>query len=163
MPSFDVVSEVDGQELDNAVNILKKEIENRYDFKGSNTTIELNKKDRKIHMVTSDDMKIKALREMLIGAFIKRSIDPDALEFGEPEPTGNRMFKRDATVKEGLDKDEAKKIVKIIKDSKLKVQASIMDDIVRVQGKKIDDLQDVIQLLKTSGLGIPLQFVNMKS
>ncbi|MCD8569254.1 MAG: YajQ family cyclic di-GMP-binding protein [Geovibrio sp.] len=163
MPSFDVVSEVDGQELDNAVNILKKEIENRYDFKGSNTTVELNKKDKKIHMVTNDDMKIKALREMLIGALIKRSIDPDCLDFKDPEPTGNRQFKRDVIVKEGLDKEVSKKIVKMIKDSKLKVQASIMDDKVRVQGKKIDDLQEVIQFLKTSELGIPLQYVNMKS
>lgn len=163
MPSFDVVSEVDGQELDNAVNILKKEIETRYDFKGSNTTVELNKKDKKIHIVTSDDMKIKALREMLIAAFVKRTIDPDCLDFKEPEPTGNRMFKRDVVVKEGLEKEEGKKIVKVIKDSKLKVQASIMDDKVRVQGKKIDDLQEVIQLLKAAGLGIPLQYVNMKS
>lgn len=163
MPSFDVVSEVDGQELDNAVNILKKEIDNRYDFKGSNTSVELNKKDKKINMVTSDDMKMKALREMLIGALIKRSIDPDCLDFKEPEPSGNMLLKREILVKEGLDKEMSKKIVKLIKDSKLKVQASIMDDKVRVQGKKIDDLQEVIQFLKTSDLGVPLQYVNMKS
>jgi uncharacterized protein YajQ (UPF0234 family) len=163
MASFDVVSEVDAQELDNAVNILKKEIENRYDFKGSNTTVELNKKDKKIHMVTADEMKVKALREMLIGAFVKRGIDPSCLDFKEPEPAGNRQFKRDVLVKEGIEKDVGKKIVKLIKDSGMKVQSSIMDDQVRVQGKKLDDLQAVIQMLKTADLGVPLQYVNMKS
>jgi len=162
MASFDIVSTVDMQELDNAVNNLKKEVDQRYDFKGSNSEVELNKKDGIIKMETSDDMKIKAMREMMIANALKRNIDPKALEFSEPENTGNQRMKRTATLKQGIDKDNAKKIVKMIKDTKMKVQASIMDDKVRVQGKKLDDLQAVIQLLKGSDVEIPLQFENMK-
>ncbi|WP_022851856.1 YajQ family cyclic di-GMP-binding protein [Limisalsivibrio acetivorans] len=163
MASFDIVSEVDAQELDNAVNNLIKEVSNRYDFRGTNTEVELNKKDKKISLVTSDDMKVKALKEMLVGAFVKRNIDPACLSYSEPEPTSKGQLKFTAEVQEGIDKDTGKKIVKMIKDAKMKVQGSIMDDKVRVQGKKIDDLQEVIQMMKQADLGVPLQFVNMKS
>ena len=150
MASFDTVSEVNMQELDNAVNNLKKELNTRFDFKGSNTEVELNKKD-------------KLLREMLISAATKRSVDARCLEFGEVEKAGGSMLRREVKIKEGIDKDTAKKITTAVKESKLKVQASIMDDKVRIQGKKIDDLQAVIQILKCLDLPLPLQFINMKS
>jgi uncharacterized protein YajQ (UPF0234 family) len=163
MPSFDIVSEVDMQEVDNTVNNLKKEIATRYDFRGSQTEIDFNRKDGIITLHTDDDMKMRALREMLIANAVKRSIDTRALDFEETEKAGGSMLKRVVRMKKGIDKDDAKKIVKLIKDSGLKVQASIMDDKVRVTGKKIDDLQDVIRLLKGSELEVALQYVNMKS
>ncbi len=161
MASFDTVSEVNMQELDNAVNNLKKELNTRFDFKGSNTEVELNKKDKLIKIITTDDMNM--LREMLISAATKRSVDARCLEFGEVEKAGGSMLRREVKIKEGIDKDTAKKITTAVKESKLKVQASIMDDKVRIQGKKIDDLQAVIQILKCLDLPLPLQFINMKS
>ncbi len=163
MASFDAVSEIDMQELDNAVNNLKKEISSRFDFKGSNTVVELNKKDKLIKMETTDDMKVKMMREMLISAVTKRNIDSKCLDFCDVEKAGGAMLRRIVKIKEGIDKDTAKKITTAIKNSKMKVQASIMDDKVRVQGKKIDDLQEVISILKGLDLPIALQFVNFKS
>ncbi len=163
MASFDTVSEVNMQELDNAVNNLKKELNTRFDFKGSNTEVELNKKDKLIKMVSTDDMKMNMLREMLISVVTKRSVDSRCLEFGEVEKAGGSMLRREVKIKEGIDKDTAKKITTAVKESKLKVQASIMDDKVRIQGKKIDDLQAVMQILKGLNLPLPLQFINMKS
>lgn len=163
MASFDTVSEVNMQEMDNAVNNMKKEILSRFDFKGSNTEVELNKKDKLIKMETTDDMKVKMMREMLISAVTKRGIDSRCLDFCEPEKAGGAMLRRIVKIKEGIDKETGKKITTAIKNSKLKVQASIMDDKVRVQGKKIDDLQEVIALLKGLDLPVALQFVNMKS
>lgn len=163
MPSFDTVSEVDIQELDNAVNNMKKEISSRFDFKNSQTEVELNKKEKNIKMLTTDDMKMNIMREMLISAVTKRSLDSRCLDFGDIEKAGGAMLRRIIKVKEGIDKETAKKITTAIKESKLKVQASIMDEKVRVQGKKIDDLQDVIKLLKCLDLPLALQFVNMKS
>jgi hypothetical protein len=163
MPSFDIVNEIDMQEMDNAVNLVKKEVDSRFDFKGTDTEIELNKKDKAVKIVTHDDMKAQAIKEMMIKHCAKRSIDSRVLKFGEPENTSKGHRKFDVKVEEGLGKDNAKKIVKIIKDSKLKVNASIMDDRVRVEGKKIDDLQSVIQLMKSSDIDVPLQFINMKN
>lgn len=163
MPSFDAVSEVNMQELDNAVNNMNKEISSRFDFKGSNTEVELNKKDKLIKILTTDSMKMDILREMLISAVTKRSVDHRCLDFKDVEKAGGAMLKREIKIKEGIDKDNAKKITTAIKESKLKVQASIMDDKVRVQGKKIDDLQEVIKLLKSLDMPLPLQFINMKS
>jgi uncharacterized protein YajQ (UPF0234 family) len=163
MPSFDAVNEIDIQEVDNAVNNTIKEIQNRYDFKGFNTEVEFNRKTKGISVTTSDSMKMKAVREMLVTNFIKRSLSPKSLEFGEPEGTSHGGLKMTVAIREGIDKENAKKIVKIIKDSKLKVQAAIHDDKVRVTGKKIDDLQEVMSLLRGSELEVPLQFVNMKS
>lgn len=163
MPSFDTVSEVDVQEMDNAVNNMKKEISSRFDFKNSNTEVELNKKDKTIKMLTTDDMKMNMMREMLISAVTKRGVDSRCLDFGETEKAGGAMLRRIIKIKEGIDKETAKKITSAIKESRLKVQASIMDERVRVQGKKIDDLQEVIKLLKGLDLPLALQFVNMKS
>ncbi|MGD9807390.1 MAG: YajQ family cyclic di-GMP-binding protein [Deferribacterales bacterium] len=162
MASFDVVNELDLQELDNAVNLVRKEADSRYDFKGTDTEIELNKKDKIVKVVTGDDMKVQAIKEMMIKHAVKRGIDGRVFEFTEPENTSKGARKFEIKAIEGLGKDNAKKIVKMIKDLKLKVNASIMDDRVRVEGKKIDELQSVIQMLKASDMDVPLQFVNMK-
>ncbi|MFO7596508.1 MAG: YajQ family cyclic di-GMP-binding protein [Desulfocurvibacter africanus] len=163
MPSFDIVSQVDQQELDNAVNNVRKEVETRYDFRNVTTVIDLNKKDKKISVLTGDEMKIKALKEMLAANCAKRKVDPQFLEWGKVEPTSKGQVKAEVKIVEGISKDMAKKIVKLIKDKGLKVQPSIQDEQVRVTGKKIDDLQEVIQMLKTTDLDLPLQYVNMKS
>lgn len=162
MSSFDIVSEVDLQEVDNAVNNVRKEVETRYDFRGTITEIEFNRKTKNISLVTGDEMKIRAVREMLVAHFVRRKVDPKALEFGEPEKTSRGQLKQDIKLHDGIDKDAARKLVKIIKESKLKVQAAIQDEQVRVTGKQIDDLQAVIALLRESAFELPLQFVNMK-
>lgn len=163
MPSFDAVSRVDLQEVDNAVNNTVKEVATRFDFRGSKTDISLNKKDKAVVVNTDSEMRAKAVRDMLIGHLVKRKVDTRSLEFNDPKPSGGQMMRMEVTVKEGVDKDIAKKIVALIKDSKLKVQAQIMDDTVRVTGKKIDDLQAVMNLLNQAELPTPLQYVNMKS
>ena len=163
MPSFDITSKVDAQALDNAVNVTSKEIINRFDFKGSHVVIDLNKKDFKINIETDDEMKMRQLSDVLISRAHKQGIDPLAFDLSKEGAQSGKVWKKEVQVKNGLAQDDAKKIVKLIKDSGLKVQASINDDLVRVTGKKIDDLQSVIQLCKTSSLQLPLQFVNMRS
>lgn len=163
MPSFDVVNKIEIQELDNAVNNVKKEIETRYDFRNSTTEIDLHKGDLRLTIVAADDMKMRALEDMLHAHCVRRKIDPRCLEFKDIEPTSRGAVKRDVQVQEGISKDVAQKIVKCIKESKIKVQAAIQDQQVRVTGKKIDDLQAVMSLLREGDFGIPLQFVNMKS
>ena len=163
MASFDITSKVDLQTLDNAVNIIKKEIQNRFDFKDSHVVIDLNKKDYKINVEADSDMKIDQITDVMLSRSMKQGIAPEAFDFSkDPFPSG-KIVKKEVIVKNGLKQDDAKKIVKAIKDSNLKVQAQIMDDMVRVTGKKIDDLQDVIALCKNSNLGLALQYVNMKS
>lgn len=162
MPSFDIVSQIDVQEVDNAVNNVLKEVATRFDFRGSATVLTLNRKDKCIDLVAGDEMKVKALRDMLVGHFTRRKLDPRALDFGKPEATSKGQLKQRIALREGVDKDTARGIVKLIKDAKLKVQASIQDDQVRVAGKQLDDLQAVIQLVKEAKLDLPLQFVNMK-
>ncbi len=164
MPSFDIVNEVNLQEVDNAINNTKKELVNRYDFRNSKTTIELDKKENKISLHTEDEMKVRALQEMISVNLSKRKIDPRAVEFGKVEPGQGQSVKVEIKIKQGLEKDAAREIVKLIKDAKLKVQAAIQDEQVRVTGKKIDDLQAVIKTLRENpALKVPLQFVNMKS
>ncbi|MBI9112788.1 YajQ family cyclic di-GMP-binding protein [Maridesulfovibrio ferrireducens] len=163
MPSFDVVSEVDLQEVDNAVNNVIKEIDTRYDFRGVSTELSFNKKDKVINLLTGDDMKVKAVRDMLITHFTRRKVDSRVIEYGEVEPTSKGQLKQAIKLKEGIDKDTAKKIVKMIKASKIKVQAAIQDEQVRVTGKKLDDLQAVMSLVRECDLDMPFQFVNMKS
>ncbi|MBP9943828.1 MAG: YajQ family cyclic di-GMP-binding protein, partial [Desulfomicrobium sp.] len=160
MPSFDIVNEIDLQEVDNAVNNVRKEVETRYDFKGVITEMDFNRKTKVLSLVTGDEMKIRAIREMLISHFVRRKVDPKSLEFGEPENTSRGQLKQEIKLHDGIDKDAARKLVKLIKDSKLKVQAAIQDEQVRVSGKKIDDLQDVMALLRESQFELPLQFVN---
>jgi uncharacterized protein YajQ (UPF0234 family) len=163
MPSFDIVSKVDHQTLDNAVNVTKKEIVNRFDFRDSPVQIELNKKDMKIDLEAESDMKLKQITDVLISRSIKQGLDPLAFDFSkEPYPSG-KTVKKEVPVKNGLQQEDAKKITKLIKDSGLKVQAQIMDDLVRVNAKKIDDLQAVIQLCKSAKLDLALQFTNMRN
>ncbi|HYA28382.1 MAG TPA: YajQ family cyclic di-GMP-binding protein [Acidobacteriota bacterium] len=162
MPSFDVVSRIDMQEVDNAVNITTKTILTRYDFRNSKTAISLDKKDKKVLVTTEDDMKLRAVQDTLIENLVKRKVDRRCLDPKETEPAAHGMIKREIAIKEGVDTDNARTIVKMIKDKKLKVQAAIQDNQVRVTGKKIDDLQEVIQMLRGANLAIPLQFVNMQ-
>jgi uncharacterized protein YajQ (UPF0234 family) len=163
MPSFDMVSKVDLQALDNAVNVTKKEITNRFDFKNSPVSIDLNKKDFVLNLETEDDMKMRQLIDVLINRAHKQGIAPEAFDTSKEGAQSGKVWKKEVKVRNGLKQEDAKKIVKLIKDSGLKVQASINEDLVRVTGKKIDDLQAVIQASKGWELGIPLQFENMRS
>jgi cyclic-di-GMP-binding protein len=163
MPSFDIVSKVDMQTLDNAVNVTRKELENRFDFKGSHILLELDKKESVVKIETDSDMKMNQLTDVLISRGLKQGIDPQAFDFSKEGYQSGKVFKKEVPVKNGLKQDDAKKVVKLIKDSGLKVQVAIMDDLVRVTGKKIDDLQEVIQLCKNSSLELPLQYINMRS
>ena len=162
MPSFDIVSRVDFLEVDNAVNITKKAILSRYDFRNSKTEITLDRKEKKIQVTTEDDMKMRAVQDSLIENLVKRKVDRKFLETQQTEPAAQGMIRRELAIKEGVDSDTARSIVKMIKDRKLKVQAAIQENQVRVTGKKIDDLQEVIQILRASSLPIPLQFINMQ-
>ncbi len=163
MPSFDIVNQVDLQEVDNAINNTRKDVARRYDFRGSTTEITLDKRAKSIYLLTGDDMKMEALRDMLVENFAKRKVSGKNLDFGVVESTAHGNVKRDVAIKDGIDKDQARKIVKIIKDQKLKVHAAIQDNQVRVTGKKIDDLQTVMGVLREADLDVPLQFVNLKS
>jgi cyclic-di-GMP-binding protein len=163
MPSFDIVSKVDAQALDNAVNVTKKEITNRFDFKNAHVVIDLNKKDFVLNIETDDDMKMRQLIDVLISRAHKQGIAPEAFDTSKEGYQSGKVWKKEVPVRNGLKQEDAKKIVKQIKDSGLKVQASINDDLVRVTGKKIDDLQAVIQASKGWNLGIPLQYENMRS
>ena len=163
MPSFDISSKVDLQTLDNAINIVKKEIQNRFDFRGSHVEIELDKKTYTVKLEAESDMKLQQITDVILSRGIKQGIDANAFDFSkEPYPSG-KIVRQEIIVKNGLEQNDAKKIVKAIKDSELKVQAAIMDNIIRVTAKKIDDLQDVIALCRAGNFEIPLQYENMKS
>lgn len=163
MPSFDIVSKVDAQALDNAVNVTKKEITNRFDFKDSHVVIDLNKKEFKLALETDGDMQMRQLVDVLINRAHKQGIAPEAFDISKEGAQSGKIWKKEVIVRNGLKQEDAKKVVKLIKDSGLKVQASINDDLVRVTGKKIDDLQAVIQASKSWDLGVPLQYENMRS
>lgn len=163
MPSFDIVSRIDMQEVDNAVNITVKTILTRYDFRGSKTEISLDKKEKKLLITTEDDMKLRAIQDTLIENLVKRKVDRRCLDSKPSQAAALGMVKREIAIKDGVDSDNARAIVKMIKDKKLKVQAAMQDNQVRVTGKSIDDLQAVIQMLRGADIAIPLQFVNMQS
>jgi len=160
MPSFDVVSQVDPQEVDNAINQTRKEIVQRYDFKGTKTSIDVDKES--IHIVSDDDFKVKAVVDVLQSKFVRRGISLKALVYGKIEPAAGGLAKQTITVQQGIDADRARQIVKLVKDTKLKVQTQIQGDQLRISGKKRDDLQSVIQLLKAQDLDLPLQVVNFR-
>lgn len=162
MASFDIVSKVDVQSLDNAINVAKKEITTRWDFRDSKTQIELDKKNLIVQIITETDMRLTAVEDILRSRLIKQKIDPLCLDFGKEQYASGNMLRKDIKIRQGIGKEESKKIVKAIKDSGLKVQAQIMDDQIRVSGKQIDDLQAVIALCRQTDFGIPLQFDNMK-
>ena len=161
MPSFDVVFKVDMQEVDNAVNLARKEVNQRYDFKGTHNEIDMEKDG--IIILGADDYKLTAVVDILRGKLAQRSVSPSCLEFGKKEPASNGAMRQRITLLQGIDKERGKEIVKAIEESKLKVQAQIQEEQVRVSSKKIDDLQNVIQLLKGKDFGIDLQFINMRN
>ena len=163
MPSFDLVSKVDLQTLDNAINTVEKEIKNRFDFKGNHVVIELNKKDFKLNMEADSEMKLNQMVDVLISKSMKQGLAGEIYDLKKEPFQSGKVVKKEILVRNGINQEDAKKIVKLIKDAKFKVQASIMDDIIRVSGKKIDDLQDVIQASKSWDLGLALQYINMKN
>jgi uncharacterized protein YajQ (UPF0234 family) len=162
MPSFDISSKVDAQLLDNAINVAKKEILNRWDFKDSKSTIELNKKDLIINITTENDMRLDAILDAIHSRMIKQGLDPRSLDEKKAHYPSGPMIKKDITAKQGIDAETSRKLLKDIKDSKLKVTAQKMDDIIRVSSKSINDLQAVIALCRNGTYDSPLQFVNMK-
>jgi len=161
MPSFDVVSKVDMQEVQNALQQTRKEILQRYDFKGSKTEIEQDK-DGAIQVHSDDEFKVKAVVEVLRAKLAKRGVDLKSLEYGKIEPAAGGSARQSIKVLQGLDTDAAREVVKLIKEAKLKVQAQVQDDQVRVTGKQRDDLQQVITVLRAADYKRPLQFVNMR-
>lgn len=163
MPSFDVVSEVNLQEIDNAVNQTVKEISQRYDFKNSKTTLEWRAKDKQIVIVADDDYKLSAATDILQSKMVKRSVPLKNLKYGTIEQAMGSQVRQTITIQQGIDKDAAKKITQVIKDSKLKVQPQIMDDQVRVSSKSIDELQATIHTLRSANLEVDVQFVNMRN
>ncbi len=160
--SFDIVSEIDLQEVDNAVNQSLKEIHQRYDLKDSDTSIELNKKDKLLNINTKDDYSRKASVDILQTKFIRRGLSIKAMKFNEPEAAANGRLKQKVDLQSGISKDNCRILTKMIKDSKLKVQSQIMDEMVRVTGQKLDDLQEIIKMIKDADLDFPTQFTNYK-
>ena len=163
MPSFDVVCEVDLQEVDNAVNQVVRELSTRFDFRGSKSQISFEKDKKKIKILADDELKLRAIHQLLEGKFAKRGLDCRSLTYGDEVQGSGNQIKQEVDLKVGLTKEEAKKITKEIKEMKIKVQAQVRDDLVRVTGKKIDDLQSVISHLKGANLGLPLDYINMRS
>ena len=160
MPSFDVVSRLDHQEIDNAIGNATREITTRYDFKGSDTTIE--KKENSVVVITDDEMKAGQVNDMLVTHFVRRKVDPLCLKKKELEKAGGNKIRQSYDLIEGIEQSLCKKITADIKSSKLKVQVKINGNELRVDGKKKDDLQNVMQLIEESNIGIPVQFINFR-
>jgi hypothetical protein len=159
MPSFDAVSKIDDHELTNALDQANREITNRYDFKGSGAQIE--RTDAGLMLEAQNEFQVKQMQDILFGRAVKRSIDLKVFDAGEIEETNNRA-RQPIQLRQGINQETAKKIVKMVKDTKLKVQAAIQGDVVRVSGKKRDDLQSVMAMLRDAELGLPLQFINYR-
>lgn len=162
MPSFDIVSEVNQVEVHNAVDQCNKEIGNRFDFKGSDARVEIDDKEKKLTAYADDDFKLGQLRDVLTGKLAKRGIDIRCLQLEKTEKVSGNKVKQDIGVRVGIEQELAKKIVKLVKDSKLKAQASIQGDVVRVSGQKKDALQEIIALIRKSIGDFPLQFKNFR-
>jgi hypothetical protein len=160
MPSFDIVSKVDQQEVKNALEQANKEIQNRYDFKGSDARIE--QAEMELTVYADDNFKLGQVMDVLRNRLAKRNVDVRSLEPGTVEKISGDKVKQPVTVKNGIEQDKAKSIVKLLKDAKLKVAGSIQGDAVRVSGAKKDDLQAAIQLVRTSVTDIPVQFINFR-
>jgi cyclic-di-GMP-binding protein len=160
MPSFDIVSKVDLQEVDNALNSVIKEMGQRYDFKGSKCSIERDKEE--VTVLADDNYKLEQIHGMLKVHFTRRKIDAKSLDFGKSEAASGNSIRQKIKIKQGVDTDVAKLIVKEIKAQKFKVQASIRSDEVRVEGKKLDDLQDVMAFLRNLDVDLPLQYINYR-
>lgn len=162
MPSFDIVSEVNDQEVKNAVDQVKREIETRYDFKGKKVTVELKEKERLIVLMADEKMRITALQEITKQKLSKRGISLKSVTFEEEKAAGGDMIRQEVKIKNGLTDEEAKKITKLVKETKMKVTAQIQGEQVRVTGKKRDDLQEAIAYLKTKVTDIELQYTNFR-
>ena len=160
--SFDIVSKVDMQEVDNAINQTRKEIAQRYDFKGSKTSIELKQKENEIIVLSDDDFRMKASVDILQNKFVKRNVPLKALSYSSIKAAAGGLVRITIKLQNGIDKENAKLIVKMIKDTKLRVQAQIMEDQVRVSGKNKDDLQAVMAMLRQAELKFAMQFVNYR-
>ena len=160
MPSFDVVSKTDLNEVDNALQNIAREIATRFDFKNSKSKIE--RQEAVLTLNADDQPKLKQMHELLKAHMVRRKIDPSALEFKDPERASGDMVRQEIIVKQGIDRELAKELVKAIKDAKLKVQAAIQGDELRISGKKRDDLQEAIALIRTLKVEQPLQFVNFR-
>ena len=163
MPTFDIVSKLDMQEVDNTINMVTRDIANRYDFRGSSTNLTLNKSEKIIKLEADNDMQLTAVRDMLENRAISRKLSIKIFDFQNEENASGMSVRQMVKLREGITTENAKKINKMIKDMKLKVQSQIQGEQLRVTGKKIDDLQGVISALNESKLDFPLQFVNMKS
>ena len=163
MPTFDIVSKLDMQEVDNTINMVTRDIANRYDFRGSSTKVTLNKSEKTIKLEADNDMQLTAVRDMLENRAISRKLSIKIFDFQNEENASGMSVRQMVKLREGIDTDNAKSINKMIKNMKLKVQSQIQGDQLRVTGKKIDDLQNVINALNHAKLDFPLQFVNMKS
>ena len=160
MPSFDIVSKIDMTSVDNALQGVMKEMQVRYDFKGSKS--EISKTDEAILISADDELKRRQVEELLVTHLTRKGVDTKALEFGRVEQASGNMVRQTVTVRQGIQRDVAQKIVKAIKSSKLKTQAAIQGDEVRVSGKKRDDLQDTMAMIKVLGVEFPLQFENFR-
>ena len=160
--SFDIVSKVDLQEIDNALNQARKEIGQRYDFKGSKTSIEVKQKEHEIVIISDDDFKMKSVIDIIQTKLVKRNVPLKALTYGKVEPSAGGTVRQMIKLQNGIDTENAKLIIKMIKDTKLRVQSQIMDDQVRVTGKNKDDLQTVITMLRQADLKFAIQFVNYR-
>ena len=162
MPSFDVVSKFNIQEIENSVNMVNRDIVNRFDFRGSNTKLTFNKKENFILIETNAEMRLNIVQDMLEKRAIGRSVSLKVFIFNNAEKASGTNIRQKVDLQQGISKDNAKNINKLIKDSKLKVQSQIQDEQIRVSAKKIDDLQKIISIIKKMEMNLPLQFVNMK-
>ena len=160
MATFDVVNKLDMQEVDNTINMVTRDIANRYDFKGSDTSLE--RSDKTITVITDDELKLNQVNDLLISHFVRRSLDPLALGKKEKEKAGGDRIRQTISLVEGIEQDMAKKITSQIKSSKMKVQAKINGNELRIDGKKRDDLQSAMQLIEDIKIGIPIQFINFR-
>ena len=160
--SFDIVSEVNMQEVDNAINQASKEIAQRYDFKGSKSSIILNQKENQLVVASDDDFKLKSVVDILQNKLIKRGVPIKALDYGTVEPAAGSTVRQIIKLRVGIDKENAKLVVKMIKDTKLRVQSQIMDDQIRVSGKNKDDLQSIMKMLREAELSFAMQFTNYR-
>lgn len=160
MPSFDIQSKTDLAEVENVVQGVMREIGTRFDFKGSKSSVE--RKEAELTLNADDAMKLKQVQELLKGYFVRRKLDPGCLEWKDEEKASGNSVRQKVIVKQGIDKELAKTIVKAVKESKLKVQASIQGDELRITGKKRDDLQEAIALVKSLKIELPLQYVNFR-
>lgn len=161
--TFDIVSKIDLAEVNNAVQQAMKEITQRFDLKDSKSSIELNEKEHKLTLVSADEFRIKAVRDILESKLVKRQVPLKGLAYGEIEPAASSTVRQNVTLQQGISTEKAREIVKLVKDSKKKVQASIQGDLVRISGKDRDTLQEIIALVRGKDFGIDIQFTNYRS